>query len=71
MTAYTGEIADLIREHGYAKTAEILEARRDAAKEPSPTPGDAYEGKLDDWHRVVEENSHVAPVTDTIRTIPK
>ncbi len=51
---YAGEIADLIREHGFTKANAILRQRKiDAAKEP--TMGDAHEETQEAWDQWLSE----------------
>lgn len=57
MNFYTGEISELIREHGFEGTARILEERKRAASvEQEPTQGDASDLSEDEWRRQVKAN---------------
>lgn len=50
---YTGEIAALINQFGYAETFRILQERK---KQPAPEQGDASELPPDQWQAAIEAN---------------
>ena len=59
MELYTGEQADLIREHGWVKAAQII-AERKKQPAPEPTQGDASELSEADWKAAIEANKRKA-----------
>lgn len=50
MSAFACEVADLVRQHGFAKAYEIMRQRKEENENPpEPTMGDAYEGTQEEW----------------------
>lgn len=50
---YTGEVTEMIRQHGYAETFRILQERR---KQAEPEQGDASEMSADEYKAAIEAN---------------